>query len=78
MLAWRRQHVHALRAGGARRGFERKAGQPGAGQPLQAGRVERIEHADQRSAGLHQRQFGVGRSAHLEHQVAAEGARRHR
>jgi hypothetical protein len=36
--------------------------------------VERVEHADQRRRRLHQLQLAVARRAHLEHQLAAEGA----
>ena len=73
-IGLRRQHVHALGARGARRRFQRETGQAGAGQALQAGGIERVEHADHGGGGFHQPHFAGGGVAHLQHQLAAEGA----
>lgn len=63
-----RQHVQALRARDARRGFQREAGQAGGRQPHQAFGVERVQHAGHHGARLHVGQFLGGRRAHLQHQ----------
>ena len=48
----RRQHVEALRAGNARRGFQREGGNAGGGELLQCFGIEGVEHADQHGAGF--------------------------
>ena len=71
----RRQHVHALGSTGARRRFKRKGSQLPCGQALQAGGIERIEHADHHAAGPGVRHLAVQRAAHLEHDVGSVSAR---
>ena len=66
------QHVHALRAGGTRCGFQCEGGQAGSGQALQPFGIERIQHADQHGAGAHLRQLFGLRGAHFQHHFAAE------
>ncbi|MOA09604.1 hypothetical protein D3C78_1294480 [compost metagenome] len=68
----RGQHVEALRARGARRRFEGEGGDAVFGQARQVGAVERVEHADQHGAGLHQRQLGGAGRGDLEHQGGAQ------
>ncbi len=68
----RRQHVHALRARGARRGFERERGQPRRVHRRDAVVVERLEHADDDRAALHLRELGTLRRAHLQHGLRTE------
>jgi len=69
-----REHVEALGARGARRGFERKGAQARGGQALQALGIEGVEHADQGGAGAHEGQLGGAGRAHLEHQLGPKGA----
>ena len=72
----RGQHIHALRAGGARRRFQRKTGQAGSGQLGQALSVKGVEHAHQSCAGLHLRELLRGGGTDFEHQFTTERALR--
>ena len=49
---------------------------PAAARRLEAGAVERVEHADQRGAALHQAQLVGRRGAHLQHEVGAKAPAR--
>ena len=53
----RGEHVHALRARGARRGFQRERGDVGRSQARGVLVIKRVEHADQHGAGLHLRKL---------------------
>ena len=66
------EYIHALGAGGAGCGFQRKRGEFGVGKALQAFPVEGVEHADQCGTGLHLRGFVVKNVAHLDHQLTAQ------
>ena len=68
----RREHVHALRARGAGRRFQRECGDIGRSQARRVVVVERIEHADQHRARLHLRQLRRFRRAHLQHDLRTE------
>jgi len=63
--------VAPLAASGA---FEGEGAQLRVRQGLQAGLVERVEHAHQHGAGLHLRDFVAKRRAHLQHHVGTQGA----
>ncbi|MNN26675.1 hypothetical protein D3C81_1401880 [compost metagenome] len=69
----RRQHVHALRARGARCGFERERGDGRTGHARVVLDIEGIEHAYQHGARLDLGALGVVRCTHLQHQLGAEG-----
>ncbi len=73
----RRQHVHRLRAGDARDELHGESGEPGAGIGLDIGALlQRLQHADEHGAALHQRHFVdralalAQRPLHLEDDVA--------
>ncbi|MNT32677.1 hypothetical protein D3C72_1685730 [compost metagenome] len=68
----RRQHVHALRARGARRGFQGKGGDVRGGHARVVLGIEGIEHADQHGAWLHLGQLGLVRGTHLQDQLRAQ------
>ena len=57
----RREHVHTLRTRRSRRGFEREAREARAGEAVQPVAIERVEHADEVGARLHQLQLAVQR-----------------
>ncbi len=75
----RRQHVHALRAGGARGGLQREGGEAGP-RPDAPGRPGSNGFSMPTSTvpGLISGSSPVVGAAHLEHQVGAEGARQRR
>ena len=68
----RAEHVQALRAGGTRRGLQGEGGNATGSHARDGLVAERVEHANQYRAGLHQRQFGVVRGHDLEHQIGTK------
>ena len=67
-----RQHIHALRSCGARRGLQRVGSQACACQGFQAVGVKGVQHAHQSGAGFHGGQFCPIGAAHFEYQIACQ------
>ncbi|SAK64881.1 hypothetical protein AWB78_02268 [Caballeronia calidae] len=69
----RREHVEALRARRARRGFERERGDVRGREPRRVLGVEGIEHADEHGARFEHRQFAFARRLHFEDDLGGKG-----
>jgi len=67
-----RQHVQALRAGDAGRGFQRESDESYRGHLFQAFGVEGIKHADDDSARFHLGQFSGSGRANLQDEFRAQ------